>query len=217
MQRVTRTEKKVIEKLVALLAEREVSPKATEVAEELGISRARGAQVLKQLEVKGYVARDGLRSGYYPTESYLSERGVRAEKEVRIEGGQGRLPILFLGSVVAGRPLDAMPAETYMDVADMVPVGENVFSLKVSGFSMKNAGIVDGDIIICEKTQVADDGDIVVALLPDGTSTLKRLQRNKDKGKVYLMPENEKFEPIELDEVTIQGKLILSLRSYEVH
>jgi repressor LexA len=208
MKNITEIEKKVIDGLIEMHQENGFAPKAIEVANNLGISSARISVVLKGLESKGLVDREGLRSGYFVTQNYkpygkLQKVGTKIMKTLRIP---------FLGSIVAGNPISAYPTGTLLDLNMLLDLSDNNFALKVAGFSMKNAGILDGDIIICEKTQIAETGDIIVALMSDNTNTLKRL--DKIDGRYFLMPENEDFGPIDAEDVVIQGKVVFSLRSY---
>jgi len=86
-----------------------------------------------------------------------------------------------------------------------------VYCLEVSGDSMIDAHICDGDLAIIRKQDTADDGQIVVALLEDGTATLKKYRRLKN-GKIMLIPANPNLAPITLDKVTVQGRLIGIIR-----
>ena len=83
--------------------------------------------------------------------------------------------------------------------------------MRVSGLSMRDAGILDGDIVVVERTPVADDGDIVVALIGD-EATVKTFYREKDRFR--LQPENRTMEPILVDEVAILGKVVALVRHY---
>ncbi|MDO4742717.1 MAG: S24 family peptidase, partial [bacterium] len=85
------------------------------------------------------------------------------------------------------------------------------FALNVSGLSMKNAGILDGDIIIADKNLTASNGDIVVALIED-EATVKRLLIENNR--IVLMPENEDFSPIYAENVQILGKVVGNFRRY---
>ena len=89
--------------------------------------------------------------------------------------------------------------------------GKELFALHVDGLSMINAGILDGDYVIAEKTPVAENGEIVVGMIGD-EATVKRFY--KEKGTFRLQPENPDFEPIISDEITILGKVIAVIRYY---
>ena len=86
-----------------------------------------------------------------------------------------------------------------------------MFALKVKGDSMINAAILDGDIVVVEQTPVAENGEIVVALIED-EATVKRFY--KENGHFRLQPENDAYEPIIVDEVSILGKVNMVIRTY---
>ena len=111
-----------------------------------------------------------------------------------------------VGSVAAGQPLLAeQNIEDYFPIpVEMLPNAET-FMLRVKGDSMVNAGIFDGDQIIVEQTPSAQNGEIVVALLED-SATVKRFY--KEDGHYRLQPENDYMDPIIVDHVDIQGKVI---------
>ncbi len=123
-----------------------------------------------------------------------------------------RVPLL--GEVRAGMPILAVENyEGYIDYPLMnktYPANE-LFALKVQGESMIEAGILDGDIIVVRKCPMAENGQIVVALVEDG-ATVKTFY--KEKGHFRLQPENKTMDPIIVDEVYILGKVVANLRFY---
>ena len=114
----------------------------------------------------------------------------------------------LLGKITAGSPIEAIehPDEYFSLPAYMIPNNKEVFTLNVSGESMINAGIFDGDIIVIEKTNTARNGEIVAAMTAENEVTLKRFY--KEDGYFRLQPENDTMDPIILDQVTILGKAI---------
>lgn len=124
-----------------------------------------------------------------------------------------RIPLY--GKIAAGTPIEALRNEHDMVDFPMSMMGmQPCYALTIEGDSMMNAGIMDGDIVIIEKCDRANDGDIVVALVDGEEATLKRLRR--EVGTVVLMPENPAYEPIRLtpNRVKIQGKLRSLFRNY---
>lgn len=121
-------------------------------------------------------------------------------------GGATRVPLV--GVVAAGLPILAVE-----NIEDYVPWdgGDDCFALRVRGESMIGAGILDGDIVIVRQQQYADKGDIVVALIGD-EATVKRLDIRENE--VWLMPENEDFDPIDGREAVVLGKVKGLLREY---
>lgn len=120
--------------------------------------------------------------------------------------GSALVKVPLVGRVTAGQPILAQEMiEDYVQVpADQIR-GRDTFALTVRGDSMINAGILDGDIIIVLRTPVAEDGEIVVALLGD-EATVKRFYR--ENGRFRLQPENDAYAPIYADEVTVLGRVI---------
>ncbi|MBM3305904.1 MAG: repressor LexA [Candidatus Aminicenantes bacterium] len=154
---------------------------------------------LRSLESKGYIRREG--------------------GEVRVAGlpalleSQLRVPVA--GLVPAGGPREAFDVSgEAMDVPSWM-VGRrrgNVFCIRADGKSMIDAYIDDGDHVLMERTNTANSGEMVVAMLEDGSVTLKRLRR--DSGQVFLVPENPAFQPIEAPGAKILGRVIGVLRKY---
>lgn len=123
------------------------------------------------------------------------------------KSGQGLIPIV--GTVAAGQPI---LAEEHVDGYLPWDGGAGCFALRVKGESMKNAGILPGDLVIVRPQPTAENGEIVVALLED-EATVKRLSR-KD-GHIWLLPENEAFSPIDGDEAAILGLVRGVVRMYD--
>ena len=120
----------------------------------------------------------------------------------------------LLGKVTAGTPIEAIenPNEFFTLPASLIPAKETIFTLKVSGESMINAGIFDGDIVIIQKQRVARNGDIVVAMTMENEVTLKTFYKEEDH--IRLQPENDTMEPIILPNCTILGKAIGLYRKF---
>ena len=130
------------------------------------------------------------------------------------QAGGSFVKVPIVGRVTAGLPILAQECiEDYIQVPSDQIRGRETFALTVRGDSMINAGILDGDIIIVLRTPVAEDGQIVVALLGD-EATVKRFYR--DGRKIRLQPENDAYAPIYADEVRILGKVI-ALHRYEIN
>jgi repressor LexA len=139
------------------------------------------------------------------------DRGLN--RAIHLAGEQPTVQVPILGRVAAGNPILAVEeVEGYLPYSPVKRAGdETYFALHVKGESMKNAGILDGDIVIALKTQTAFDGEIIVALIED-EATVKRLFREKDR--VRLQPENPAFEPIYTQNAQILGKVIAVYRFY---
>ncbi len=183
------------------------APSVRDIKDALGIkSTATVHAYLARLEDKGYIHRESgksraMRIGDTPTHTSST--------------GSGRsICVPLLGKVTAGAPILAVENyEEYLDFplirSDLVH--SQLFALRVSGYSMKDAGILDGDIVIVEKTGFAENGDIVVALLEE-EATVKTFY--KENGHFRLQPQNPEFQPILTEDVFILGKVISVMRFY---
>lgn len=154
---------------------------------------------LEQLEKKGYIRRD-------PTKP-------RAIEILEDDTNMDIIKAPILGNVSAGSPILA-----FEDIQDYFPLpltyfntNKEVFLLKVEGESMIEAGILDGDFVIVEKQSIANNGDMVVALIED-SATVKRFYREKDY--IRLQPENSNMQPIIIKDCIILGKVIGVFRKY---
>lgn len=160
-----------------------VAPSLREIAEYLGLSSHSSAQdYVEALIRKGALER------------LPQHRGLRLAQRSRTPAAAS-LPLV--GRVAAGSPIMSegnIEANYAVDPALFRPRAD--FLLRVVGMSMRDAGIVDGDLLAVHRTQSADDGSIVVARLDDEI-TVKRLQHRR--GRLLLLPENPAFEPIEVD------------------
>ena len=155
---------------------------------------------LKRLEKKGLIRRD-------PTKPRALEilETTANRKEM--------LNIPLVGRVTAGLPILATEniEDTFPLPIDYIKHNEELFMLKVTGNSMINIGIHDGDFAIIEKAQTAQNGDVVVALI-ENDATIKTFY--KEKNKIRLQPENDALEPIIVDDCAILGKLVGLFRAY---
>ena len=174
-------------------------PSLRQAALDLGVSHAAVAQTLKMLEEKGYVKREGR----YSRRIYLLNRARETSALQRWR----EAPII--GRITAGLPMYAQEEWDGSIVIDAdVFRGQNIFALHVKGNSMKNAGILDGDLAICEPRQYARNGEIIVALINGEEATVKRFFLHNDH--IELRPENTEYSPVRypFSEVLVQGKVI---------
>ena len=174
-------------------------PSLRQAALDLGVSHAAVAQTLRMLEEKGYVRREGR----YSRTIYLLNRARETSALQRWR----EAPII--GRITAGLPMYAQEEWDGSIVIDAdVFRGQNIFALHVKGDSMKNAGILDGDLAICEPRQYAQNGEIIVALINGEEATVKRFFLHNDH--IELRPENTEYSPVRypFSEVLVQGKVI---------
>lgn len=174
-------------------------PSLREIAADLGISHTAVNQYLKALEDKGHVKRDGR---YSRNILLLNRAGEPA-------GPQRWREVPIIGRIAAGLPMYAQQEWDGSIVVDSEMYGgQNLFALRIKGDSMVNAGILDGDLAICEPRQFAHNGEIVVALLYGEEATVKRFFLKDDR--IELRPENDRYESryYDFDDILIQGKVV---------
>ena len=127
----------------------------------------------------------------------------------------GTISLALHGKIAAGTPIEALsdPSRSFDVPASMVG-SRDCYALEIEGDSMIDAGILDGDIVVVERCQTAENGTIVVALVDDNEATLKRLRRHRDS--IALEPANSAYETriFGPDRVKLQGRLIGLVRSY---
>ncbi len=126
----------------------------------------------------------------------LRDPDARREPEVR-----SKLPVL--GVIAAGRPIEAGEDREELEISELVPTGEGIYLLRVRGKSMIEDHIDDGDLVVVERKETAENGDIVVAILDEEEATLKRFYRENNR--IRLQPANSNMEPIYVDSVTLRG------------
>ncbi len=195
----TPKQKEVLAYLEEEVARSGDAPSLRQAAADLGISHAAVAQLIRALEKKGYLRRDGR----YGRRIYLLNRAQEAAAVQRWR----QVPII--GRITAGLPLYAQQEWDGSLVVDRAVFrGENLFALRVAGDSMKNAGILDGDLAVCEPRQYAENGEIVAALVGGEEATVKRFFVRKDH--IELRPENPDYPPMRygFGEVLVQGKVV---------
>lgn len=203
---LTDRQNEVYEFVCSYYSRHERTPKLREIADHLGIqSRGTVHRYLKAIEQAGLIEIEPDRT-----------RGIRLlEPEFRpAEENSRAFTLPLLGRIAAGLPIEAIPDEDEIDLSEFF-IRPNRFVLRVSGESMIEAGILDGDMVVVEHCQTARDGEIVVALIDREEATLKTLRRNSD-GSVTLVPSNRALKPMRYsaDRVQIQGVVVGQMRSY---
>ncbi|MEP9362069.1 transcriptional repressor LexA [Nocardioides sp. CN2-186] len=217
---LTPRQQRVLAHIKDSIEKRGYPPSMREIGEAVGLTSSSSvAHQLKTLEEKGYLKRDPNRPRaleVFLPEVMAARRSLGTADETSYdETGIGdAVPaaqyVPLVGRIAAGGPI--LAEQTYDDVFPLPKqlVGEGeLFLLEVSGESMIDAAICDGDYVVIRKEQTAENGDIVAALL-DGEATVKTFQR-KD-GKVWLLPHNISYDPIDGTHATILGKVTAVLR-----
>lgn len=205
MKELTERQSEILDYIKKYIVSNGYPPTVREIGTALGLSSpATIHSHLNNLESKGFIKKDG-------SKNRALELLVDNEYENKAEE---IVEVPLLGKVTAGNPIEAIerPNEFFSLPAFLVPKQKEVFTLDVSGESMINAGIFDGDIVIVQKQNTAKNGDIVVAMTDDNEVTLKTYY--KENGYFRLQPQNDTLEPIILDNVTILGKAIGLYRKF---
>jgi len=181
------------------------SPTMQELADQIGVSKVTVFEHVEALIKKGALVREPNKA-----RSLSIADGV----VVPDEGRPLRFPLV--GKIAAGNPIERVADQEEVDLADILagPATrhESTFALKVEGDSMRDEGILDGDYVLIERTQVAANGDRVVALLPDGSTTLKTFFKEDDH--IRLQPANPAFDPIRVKFCQVQGVVKGVVRRY---
>lgn len=193
MDGLTKSQQKVYDFLVKTMPSG-VPPTVREICAATGLRSTSTVHAhLKTLEKLGYISRD-----------------AGLNRSIRIEGSQPAAQVPILGRVTAGLPILAV-----QDIEGYLPFpqkeGKELFALHVVGFSMRDAGILDGDYVVAERTPTANDGEIVVAMIDD-EATVKRLFREPEG--IRLQPENPDFQPIYSNTASVLGRVIAVMRYY---
>ena len=203
METLTKRQKEILDFLADFIEEHGYAPSLEEIASQFHLSSASTVHKhLMNLEEKGFISRQSSRS-----------------RAVLVSKSPGRplveaAAVPLLGKIAAGQPIEAvLDNETITVPADMVS-GKRAFALEVKGMSMIDENVREGDHIIVEQTDTADNGDMVVALIDNESATLKRFYRERDH--IRLEPANPDADTIVVRDrpFKIQGIVIGLLRRY---
>lgn len=199
MESLTSRQQDVLDFVKSYIVSHGYPPTVREIGTALGINSPATIHAhLKNLEKKGIIRKDNSKNRAI---ELLVENEYIPENEKVVD-------VPLLGKITAGSPIEAIetPDEFFSLPSYLLPKGKEVFTLKVSGTSMINAGILDGDVVIVERRNTARNGEIIVAMTDDNEVTLKTYYKEKDHFR--LQPENDTMDPIILNNVFILGKAI---------
>ena len=200
---LTKRQKEILDYIESFIDARGYAPSFEEIAESFGYSSlATVHEHLSNLERKGYIRK-----------SYNESRSIEL---VRSDTRTPVIELPLLGSVAAGMPIEAIQdTETLAVPPDMVSQRRDNYVLRVEGNSMIEEQIRDGDYIVVQAQDRAEDGQMVVALVEGESATVKKLYRESE-GRVRLQPANPTMEPILVNasDVSVQGIVVGVIRKY---
>jgi repressor LexA len=200
---LTKRQREILNYLTAYAEQNGFAPSFEEIAENFSYnSLATVHEHLTNLERKGYIKRN-----------YNESRAIEI---LPSEASPRAIELPLLGSVAAGMPIEALEAnETFCVPETLVGRGGSHYVLRVRGNSMVDEQIRDGDFVVVNERQRADNGEMVIALLNGTSATVKKYYRERD-GRIRLQPANETMQPIYVHEndVRIQGIVVGVLRRY---
>lgn len=182
------------------IAQHGYAPTLTEIAKKFRLnSLATVHEHLELLEKSGFIRRN------------KGELTIIEPETQSMWNEAASISLPLVGLITAGKPIEAVEErDTMMTVPQEIVGRKNAYMLKVKGDSMIESLIADGDYVVVEKTEYAKDGDMVVALLEDGTATLKKFYRQKNF--VRLQPANKNYKPLIVRSVVIQGRVLGVIR-----
>ncbi len=196
---LTTRQKEILTYIKQYYAKNKYTPSIRNICEHFNLSSSATVKVhLDGIIEKGFLRRDSRNPRYL--EIMVPNEFEQSNNEV--------VSVPLLGKITAGNPIEAIetPDEYFPLPVSLIPNNKEIFTLRVSGESMINAGIHDNDIIIVERVNTAKNGDIVVAMNDENEVTLKTFY--KEKNYFRLQPENDFMAPIILKNVSILGKAI---------
>ena len=205
IKEITEKQNNVLDFIKKFAAEHGYPPSIREIGQALGLSSPATVHThVRKLCNAGYLR---VNPNKFRAMEILVENEYEEKKEELVK-------VPLLGKVTAGSPIEAIerPNEFFSLPASLIPAKETIFTLNVSGESMINAGIYDGDVVIIQKQSTARNGEIVVAMTEENEVTLKTYY--KEKGHIRLQPENDSMEPFIFDNVIILGKAIGLYRKF---
>ncbi len=199
-------QREILDYISQYIQQNGTSPTLKEIADAMNLSSlATVHEHLQALEKKGMIRRfDG------------AVRGIEVVDETVLVGVSA-VALPLVGYIAAGEPIEAIenPIDTILVSQDLVSKVKRSYVLQVRGDSMINEGIFNGDFVVIQQQNTAENGDIVVALIDNNFATLKSFFREKD-GRIRLQPANDKMDPIfvEARNLAIQGKVTGVIRKY---
>ncbi len=204
-----RKKQQILDYLKEYISDNGYAPTLSDIAKKFKVSSLSTIhEHLAFLEENGFIKKHG---NMQSREIEILDTQDTNIQETHFEGSSIQLPLV--GLITAGSPIEAVENhDTDIAVPAEITKGKQCYILKVKGDSMIESLVADGDLVIVEKTEYASNGDMVVAVLDDGTATLKKFY--KEKNYIRLQPANKKYKPIMAKHVVVRGKVVGIIRKY---
>lgn len=188
---------KTLKFITEFISDHGMAPTMAEIAKGIGIkSRGVAHRYVKDLEEQGMIQ--------------ISNKKHRSIELINMAANSGTIPLL--GRIAAGQPIEAIPDRDTIDIGNIF-LRDNRYALEVKGDSMIEEGILDGDVVVCERAESATNGQIVVALVDNEETTLKRFRSNQDQT-ITLVPANAAYKSMTYssNRIKVQGIFVGLLR-----
>ena len=200
METVTPRQFEILQLLRDYRRQHGYSPTMQEIGDRLGLTKVTVFEHVGALERKGVLLRGAKHRA----------RSLRVCPDFQFpDEGPAKIPLV--GRIAAGAPIEAIEDREVLDLDEMFNRPGERFALRVTGHSMIDEHICDGDLVVCERRDTVHNGETVVALLADGEATLKKFYREPDR--IRLQPANPDFDPIYTKDVNIQGVVVGVVRA----
>lgn len=196
----TEKQLRIMEFIQQFREERGISPTLDEIASNFGVTKITVYEHVNQLERKGALKREKFRA-----------RSI--ELLAPVEERKARYSMPLMGNFREGSPIEATEEREDLNISEMLPYGRNFFALRVCGNELKNDQLTEGDLIIAEKRELIDDGDVVVAVLSGGKACLKKIYR--EDGQIRLQSLNGNLESIMVSHADVRGVVVGILRRFD--
>ena len=196
----TEKQLRIMEFIQQFREERGISPTLDEIASNFGVTKITVFEHVNQLERKGALKREKFRA-----------RSI--ELLAPVEERKARYSMPLMGNFREGLPIEATEEREDLNISEMLPYGRNFFALRVRGDELASDHLTDGDLIIAEKRELVDKGDVVVAVLNGGKACLKKFYREENQ--IRLQSPNGSMESEMVTHADIRGVVVGILRRFD--
>lgn len=200
---LTKRQRQIVDFFQSYVEAHAISPTLEEIAKAMRVNKVTIFGHVAELERKGVLKK---------TARGISRALKLAPSLTAPARSARRASLRVVGTIAAGRPIEAVENPEELDLSDLLPRDRDVYALRVRGDSMIEDSIRDGDIVMVEHRREARNGEIVVAVLPDEEATLKRYYREGDR--IRLQPANAALDPIFAPHVDVRGVVLGVIRRY---